>query len=62
MKAEYGVIRFVDYTSGKVEIQLDTEEWIETICNPADVQDLKADDIVYVWKKNNKIYFETEEV
>lgn len=62
MKAEYGVIRFVNYTLGKVEIQLDTGEWVETTCNPADVQDLKADDIVYAWKKNNKIYFQLEEV
>ena len=62
MKGEYGVIRLVNQTSGKVEIQLDTEEWVETTCNPADVQDLKADDIVYVWKKNDKIYFQVEGV
>lgn len=62
MKGQYGVTRFVNHTSGEIEIQLDTGEWVETTCNPADLQDLKADDIVYVWKNNNKIYFQIEEV
>lgn len=62
MKAKYGVIRLVEYTSGKVEIQLDSGEWVETTCNSADIQDVKADDIVYVWKRNEKVYFQIEEV
>lgn len=62
MKAKYGVISLVEYTSGKVEIQLDSGEWVETTCNPADIQDVKADDIVYVWKRNEKVYFQIEEV
>lgn len=59
---KYGVVRTVDYSGGKVEIQLDDEEWVEIVCNPAEVQDVKADDIVYVWKKNKKIYFQIEEI
>lgn len=59
---KYGVVRTVNYSSGEVEIQLDNGEWIEIVCNPAEVQDVKADDIVCAWKKNNKIHFQIEEV
>lgn len=57
---KYGVVRTVNYSSGEVEIQLDNGEWIEIVCNPAEVQDVKADDIVSVQRYNGKTCFTME--
>lgn len=64
IKTEYGVIRNVNYETGELEIQLDSGLWVEANLNPAEVQDMKSDDVVSVTLNSDMTvrYIYSEEV